>query len=160
MEKTAVFPGSFDPITIGHVDIIHRALPLFDRIVVAIGVNSRKQTLFSLEQRMGFIETIYRQEPKVTVATFEGLTVNYCKQINAQYILRGLRTASDFDYERTIALLNRTLASSIETVFLASRPELSHISSTIVREIYINQGDVSRFVHADIAGELAKQDAG
>lgn len=152
--KLAVFPGSFDPITIGHADLIERALPLFDEIVVAVGVNNQKQTLFSLEQRMNWLRKTFGHLPNVKVDSFEGLTVGYCERINAHYLVRGLRQASDFDYEKTISQLNSIIGQDIETVFLISKPEFSHISSTIVREIIKGKGDVSKFVPAAIADEL------
>ncbi|MFN8319522.1 MAG: pantetheine-phosphate adenylyltransferase [Saprospiraceae bacterium] len=152
--KLAVFPGSFDPITIGHADLVERALPLFDKIVVAVGINNQKQTLFSLEQRIDWLKKTFAHHPKVEVGSFEGLTVRFCQQINAHYLIRGLRQASDFDYEKTISQLNSIIGEDIETVFLISKPEYSHISSTIVREIIKGKGDVSKFVPAVIAGEL------
>lgn len=152
--KLAVFPGSFDPITIGHADLVERALPLFDKIVVAVGINNQKQTLFSLEQRIDWLKKTFAHHPKVEVSSFEGLTVRFCQQINAHYLIRGLRQASDFDYEKTISQLNSIIGEDIETVFLISRPEYSHISSTIVREIIKGKGDVSKFVPAVIAGEI------
>jgi len=148
--KTAVFPGSFDPITVGHVDLVQRAIPLFDRIVVAVGVNSKKKSLFTLEQRMQWLKQVFADTPQVTVDSFEGLTVHYCKQINARYLLRGLRNASDFDYEKTISQLNHIVGNQIETVFLISKPEYSHISSTIVREIIIGNGDATPFLPKEV----------
>ena len=144
--KTAVFPGSFDPITSGHVDIVRRALPLFDELIVAIGINSQKRYLFSLEQRLEWLRTVFADEPKVRVAHFEGLTAHYCRSIGARYLLRGLRNASDFDYEKTISQLNSIVGDGIETVFLISRPEFSHVSSTIVREIIKGSGDARPFL--------------
>lgn len=152
--KLAVFPGSFDPITIGHADLVERALPLFDKIVVAVGINNQKQTLFSLEQRIDWLKKTFAHHPKVEVGSFEGLTVRFCQQINAHYLIRGLRQASDFDYEKTISQLNSIIGEDIETVFLISKPEYSHISSTIVREIIKGKGDVSKFVPSVIAHEL------
>lgn len=146
MERRAVFPGSFDPITTGHVDLVLRALPLFDEIIVAIGVNSQKQTLFSLEERKQWIEKVFENEPRVKVAVFEGLTVHFCKKVDARFIIRGLRNASDFDYEKTISQLNHIVGDKVETVFLISRPAYSHISSTIVREIIKGKGDASPFL--------------
>ena len=144
--KVAVFPGSFDPITNGHIDLVLRSLPLFDKIIVAVGVNSQKKTLFELEERISWIKQAFYEEDKVEVGKFEGLTVNYCKQVNARYLVRGLRNASDFDYEKTISQLNHIIGEDLETVFLISQPEFSHISSTIVREIIKGKGDVSNFV--------------
>ena len=148
--KIAVFPGSFDPITTGHVDLVRRALPLFDEIVVAIGVNSQKRTLFDLAQRRAWIERTFADEPTVRVDTFEKLTAHYCQRIGARYLLRGLRNASDFDYEKTISQLNAIVGEGLETVFLISRPEYSHISSTIVREIIKGGGDAASFLPAGV----------
>lgn len=144
--KIAVFPGSFDPITSGHVDLVIRALPLFDKIIVAIGVNSQKKYLFDLEQRLSWLREVFKDEAKVEIGKFEGLTAHYCKTINARYLLRGLRNASDFDYEKTISQLNSIVGENLETLFLISRPEFSHISSTIVREIIKGRGDASPFL--------------
>ncbi|MDQ3017076.1 MAG: pantetheine-phosphate adenylyltransferase [Bacteroidota bacterium] len=144
--KKAVFPGSFDPITTGHVDIVRRALPLFDQIIIGIGVNSQKQTLFDLDQRKAWIEKVFEDEPKIVVDTFEGLTVNFCKKINARFLIRGIRSAADFDYEKTISQLNHIIGDDLETVFLVSSPEFSFISSTIVREIIKGKGDASPFL--------------
>lgn len=149
-KNIAVFPGSFDPITTGHVDLVKRAIPLFDKIIVAIGVNSQKKSLFSLDQRLEWLEIVFAKEESVSVANFEGLTVNFCEKQNANFLLRGLRYASDFDYEKTISQLNRTIGNNIETVFLISLPQYSHISSTIVREIIKGNGDASHFVPKEI----------
>jgi pantetheine-phosphate adenylyltransferase len=146
MTKIAVFPGSFDPITTGHFDIVQRAMPLFDKIVVAIGVNSQKNYLFTLEQRMAWLEAVFADYPNVEVATFDGLTAHYCNKIGADYLLRGLRNASDFDYEKTISQLNNIVGQGIETVFWISQPSYSHISSTIVREIIKGGGDARPFL--------------
>ncbi len=146
MSNIAIFPGSFDPITIGHVDILERALPLFDKVIVAIGVNTHKKYLFDLEQRLEWLEAVFASEPKVEIDHFQGLTAHYARKIKARYLLRGLRYASDFDYEKTISQLNHIVGSGLETIFLISRPEYSHISSTIVREIIIGKGDASPFV--------------
>lgn len=148
--KIAVFPGSFDPITSGHVDLVRRALPLFDEVIIAIGINSQKKYLFSLEQRMAWLEKVFENEPKVKVGSFKRLTAHYCKEIGAKYLLRGLRNASDFDYEKTISQLNHIVGEGIETIFLISQPEYSHISSTIVREIIKGGGDASVFLPKEI----------
>ena len=144
--KIAVFPGSFDPITNGHIDIVRRFAPLFDKIIVAVGINSAKKGLFSLEQRLEWLEEVFANDPNIDVGSFEGLTVNFCKKENAQYLVRGLRNASDFDYEKTISQLNNIIGDNVETVFFISKPEYSHISSTIVREIIKGKGDISTFV--------------
>ena len=138
--KRALFPGSFDPITLGHYDIIKRALDLFDEIVVAIGVNGDKNYMFTVEQRKEFIEKAFADEPKVKVTTYQGLTVDFCKEIDAQFILRGLRNPADFEFEKAIAHTNRKL-SQIETVFLLTAARTSFISSSIVRDVIRNHGD-------------------
>ena len=143
--RRAIFPGSFDPITNGHVDIIQRALPLFDEIVISIGINSNKNYMFSLEKRKKFIEKTFENEPKITVKTYEGLTVNFCERVKASFILRGLRNPADFEFEKAIAHTNRSL-SNIETVFLLTSTGTSFISSSIVREVIQNQGDYSHLV--------------
>jgi pantetheine-phosphate adenylyltransferase len=152
--KIAVFPGSFDPITVGHVDLVTRAIPLFDKIIVAIGVNNQKATLFSLEQRRAWLEKVFEQYPSVCVDHFEGLTVHFCTKVKSNYLIRGLRNASDFDYEKTISQLNTIIGDDLETLFLISQPEFTHISSTIVRELIKGKGDVSPFVPAIIAKDL------
>lgn len=146
----AVFPGSFDPITIGHVEIVKRALPIFDKIIIAIGINNSKKGLFPLEQRMAWIDDVFADEPKVVTSSFEGLTVDFCKSVNAKFLLRGLRNAADFDYEKTISQLNSVLGEDLETIFLISRPKYSHISSTIVKEIIRVKGDASAFLPREV----------
>ncbi|EKY04258.1 MULTISPECIES: pantetheine-phosphate adenylyltransferase [Capnocytophaga] len=143
--KRALFPGSFDPITLGHHDIIKRALDLFDEIVVAIGVNGDKNYMFTVEQRKEFIEKAFADEPKVKVTTYQGLTVDFCKEIDAQFILRGLRNPADFEFEKAIAHTNRKL-SQIETVFLLTAARTSFISSSIVRDVIRNHGDYTVLV--------------
>lgn len=143
--KRALFPGSFDPITLGHYDIITRGVQLFDEVVVAIGINSEKKYMFSLEERQRFIEDAFRDEPKVKVVTYEGLTIDFCKTIDAQFILRGLRNPADFEFEKAIAHTNRKL-SKIETVFLLTAARTSFISSSIVRDVIKNHGDYTLLV--------------
>ena len=143
--KRALFPGSFDPITLGHYDIIKRALDLFDEIIVAIGVNGDKNYMFTVEQRKEFIEKAFTDEPKVKVTTYQGLTVDFCKEIDAQFILRGLRNPADFEFEKAIAHTNRKL-SQIETVFLLTAARTSFISSSIVRDVIRNHGDYTVLV--------------
>lgn len=143
--RRAIFPGSFDPITKGHVDIIRRSLPLFDELIIAVGVNSTKKYMFSLEQRKAFIETTFAEEAKIKVDTYEGLTVDYCDKINAKFIVRGLRNPADFEFEKTITQVNRRL-SKIETVFLLTSADTSFISSSIVREVIRFGGDYSSMV--------------
>ncbi|MEL7162179.1 MAG: pantetheine-phosphate adenylyltransferase [Bacteroidota bacterium] len=151
--KTAVFPGSFDPITVGHVELVQRAVPLFDKIVVAVGVNSQKKYLFPLEQRLAWLREVFGDEPRIEVGSFEGLTAHYCREIGARYLLRGLRNASDFDYEKTISQLNGIVGEGLETIFLISQPAYSHISSTIVREIIKGGGDASPFLPVGVAAQ-------
>ncbi len=149
--RIAVFPGSFDPITIGHVDLVLRALPLFDQIVVAVGINNAKKYLFSLEQRLEWLHQVFASYPKVRVDHFQNLTAHYCRRIGARYLLRGLRNGSDFDYEKTISQINRIVGGGdLETVFLIAQPGMSHISSTIVREIIIGGGDASPFLPKEV----------
>ena len=150
MSKIAVFPGSFDPITVGHVDLVQRALPLFDKIIVAVGLNTQKQSLFSLEQRLEWLHCVFSGEPKVGIDHFHNLTAHYCDRIAARYLLRGLRSASDFDYEKTISQLNNIIGNGLETFFFISQPTYSHISSTIVREIIKGGGDASPFLPEQI----------
>jgi pantetheine-phosphate adenylyltransferase len=145
-----VFPGSFDPITAGHVDIVKRALPLFDKVIIGIGINSQKNYLFPLEQRIQWIHDVFVNEPKVSIDSFEKLTADFCKKVHAKWILRGLRNASDFDYEKTISQLNYIVGDKVETMFLISLPQYSHISSTIVREIIKGGGDASPFLPPEV----------
>jgi pantetheine-phosphate adenylyltransferase len=151
MEKVAVFPGSFDPFTIGHESIVRRALSMFDEIIIMIGYNSNKRAYYPISKRKEWIKRVFENEPKVKVGKFEGLTVDYCKKVHAQYILRGLRTASDFEYERAIAQINKRMYPEIETVFLLTSPEYTAITSTIVRDILRHRGDASIFLPNNIA---------
>lgn len=144
--KIALFPGSFDPITIAHVDIVKRSLPLFDKIVVGIGLNSSKQNFLSAEKREEIVKSIFVNDANVEIQTYQGLTIDFAKKIGATYMVRGIRSASDFEYERAIAQINKTMMPEVETIILLSRPEYSAISSTIVRDILRNNGDVSQFV--------------
>lgn len=143
--RKAVFPGSFDPFTLGHLDIVLRALPLFDEIIIAIGTNADKKYMFSLDERLEFIKNTFKDNPKVNVETYHGLTAVYCKEIGAKFILRGLRNATDYNFEQPIAQTNYKIAG-IESVFLVSAPEVSNISSTIVRDIMRYDGDYSFLV--------------
>jgi pantetheine-phosphate adenylyltransferase len=151
--KKAIFPGSFDPITLGHVDIINRALPLFSEIVIAVGVNTEKAYLFSLEERVNFIKKHYANEPRIKVETYTGLTIDFCKKLNIHFILRGLRNPADFEFEKAIAQTNRKL-STVETVFLLTSADTSFISSSIVRDVLRNGGDISDFVPKSVPSKL------
>jgi len=144
--RICLFPGTFDPVTLGHVDIINRALPLFDKIVVGIGLNTSKAPMYSPEKRMEWLKEIYKDEERVVSSIYEGLTVDFCKKIGAKFILRGIRYVSDFEYEKTIADANRTLDKSIETIFLTCEPKYTSVASTIVRDIIRNGGDASHFL--------------
>ncbi len=144
--KRAIFPGSFDPITLGHVSVIKRGLPLFDELIIAIGVNSNKKAMFSLEKRKKWIEEIFAGEQKIKVETYEGLTVDYCKKIGAKFILRGLRTSADFEFERGIGQVNRMLAEEIETIFILTEAKYTPVSSSIVRDIIKHGGDITGLV--------------
>lgn len=157
MQRICLFPGTFDPVTLGHVDIINRAIPLFDKIYVGIGINSSKSPMFSAEQRMEWFKEIYKDEPKVESVTYDGLTINYCKVIGANFILRGIRYVSDFEYEKTIADANRTLDKDIETIFLTGEPKYTSVASTIVRDILRNGGNASPFLPDAVIKSLSHQ---
>jgi pantetheine-phosphate adenylyltransferase len=144
--KTAIFPGSFDPFTIGHESILRRAIPMFDKIIVMIGFNANKKSFFPLEKRLKWINQVFQNEKKVEVRVHEGLTVDFCKEVGAQYILRGLRTSSDFEYERAIAQVNKKMHPEIETVFLLTLPEHTPVNATIIRDIVFHGGDASMFL--------------
>jgi len=146
MRNIAVFPGTFDPITVGHVDIVNRASSMFDEIIIAIGVNTKKTTLFDLEKRKEWVKIAFVNNPKVRVEAYEGLTVDFCKAVNATFLLRGLRNGTDFDYESHIAQLNKALWNNIETIFIMCNPELSYISSTLVRDLIIHKADYQRYL--------------
>ncbi|QEC53107.1 phosphopantetheine adenylyltransferase [Anseongella ginsenosidimutans] len=145
-EKIALFPGSFDPITIAHVDILARALPLFSKVYIGIGLNSNKQALLSQELREEMIRAVYAGEEKVEVVSYEGLTVEFCSRIGASYILRGIRSSSDFEYEKAISQMNHAMRPEIESVFILSNPGYSAISSSIVRDVMRYGGDVNQFI--------------
>jgi pantetheine-phosphate adenylyltransferase len=146
MDRIAVFPGSFDPITKGHESVVVRSLELFDKIIVAIGENSEKRSYFTLEQRLQWLSLVFSPYKKVEIQTYRGLTVEFCRMVNARYILRGLRTAADFEFERGIGQINRVLNDGLETIFLLTLPELSAISSSIIRDIIRNGGDAGPFL--------------
>ena len=142
----AIFPGSFDPMTNGHVSLLERALPLFDKIYVSIGINSSKKSMFSMEQRKTWIEKVFENEPRIEVTIYEGLTVDHAKEVGANYIIRGIRNSFDMEYERSIAQMNRDMNSDIDTIFFVPEPAHSAISSTIVRDIIANGGDVAKYL--------------
>ena len=146
MSRIAVFPGSFDPITNGHVDIIERALPLFDKIIIAVGENATKNYMFSLEQRVEFIKNEFQSEPTIEVVTYSGLTVDFALESGAAFMLRGIRNPADFEFEKSIAQANRQLVPSLETVFLLTSARYAYISSSIVRDVIRNNGDYTQFV--------------
>ncbi|MFV0605860.1 MAG: pantetheine-phosphate adenylyltransferase [Niabella sp.] len=157
MSRICLFPGTFDPITLGHEDIINRAIPLFDKIIVGIGINTTKKPMFTPERRLDWINTIYKDFDSVEGAIYEGLTVDFCKKIGAKFILRGIRYVSDFEYEKTIADANRTLDKTIETVFLTGEPKYTSVASTIVRDIIKNNGDASPFLPEEVFSTLPMQ---
>ncbi len=146
MEKIAVFPGSFDPFTVGHENIVLRSLDLFDRVIVAIGKHSTKKPFLDIETRLKMINEVFRNYDQVSADSFEGLTVDYCRRVNATHMLRGLRTAADFEYERAIAQINKRMLPTVESVFLLTTPEHTPVNSTIIREIIVNGGDASQFL--------------
>jgi pantetheine-phosphate adenylyltransferase len=150
VKRIALFPGTFDPITIGHVNIIERGLPLFDEIIIGIGHNANKSTLFELEQRLAWINKIFDNIPKVSCEVYEGLTVDFCKKVDAHYIIRGLRNMADFDYEKNIAQMNKIVYPKVETIFMMCDPAYTPISSSIVRDLIRNNGDASAFLPKEV----------
>ena len=150
MQRICLFPGTFDPITMGHVDVIERAAALFDKLVIGVGINASKQPMFTIEQRTGWIKEIFKHDPRIEVTGYEGLTVDYCQKIDAHFILRGIRYISDFEYEKAIADMNRMLVPDIETIFLTCSPLYSTISSTLVRDVIRNGGNASMFVPKEV----------
>lgn len=148
--KIALIPGSFDPITIAHVDIVTRSIPLFDKIVIGIGLNTTKPPYLEPQIREKMIRAVFANHPKVEVVTYKGLTIDYCKAIGADYMVRGIRSVSDFEYEKAIAQINGSLAPEVDTIFILSRPEYSSLSSTIVRDILVNGGSVTQFVPREV----------
>lgn len=148
--KIALFPGSFDPVTKAHVDIIRRSVSLFDKVVVGIGLNSTKQPFLDAAVRQNILEAVFNDEKKIEITSYEGLTVDYAKKIGASYLVRGIRSVSDFEYEKTIAHVNHALVPEIESIFILSKPGYSSISSTIVRDILRNKGDISLFVPKEV----------
>jgi pantetheine-phosphate adenylyltransferase len=156
MSRICLFPGTFDPITLGHTDIINRALPLFDKIVIGIGRNANKVPMFKEELRLEWLKEIYSHEPKLEAVVYEGLTVNCCREVGANFILRGIRYVNDFEYEKAIADMNRSLAGHIETVFLTCLPQYTSVASTLVRDVLKNGGDVSQFLPDVVTKSIIK----
>lgn len=156
MNRICLFPGTFDPVTMGHIDIINRAMPLFDKVVIGIGRNANKIPMFKEEQRLQWLKDIYADEPKVTAVVYEGLTVNCCKAVGANFILRGIRYVNDFEYEKAIADMNRSIDGHIETVFLTCLPQYTSVASTLVRDVLKNGGDVSQFLPKIVNESIAK----
>lgn len=154
--RICLFPGTFDPVTLGHIDIIDRALPLFDKFIVGIGRNSSKEPMFSEEKRLAWLKEIYKDNPKVDAIAYDGLTVDCCKTVGANFILRGIRYVNDFEYEKAIADMNRSLDGNIETVFLTCLPQYTSIASTLVRDVIRNGGDVSQFLPKQVGDSLKK----
>ncbi len=152
--RIALFPGTFDPITIGHIDIIQRALPLFDKLVIGIGRNANKISMFSEEIRLKWIKELYKNEPKVSTLVYEGLTVDCCEKVGAKFIVRGIRYVSDFEYEKAIADMNRSLDNNIETIFLTCLPQYTSVASTLVRDVIRNNGDAKPFVPDIVAQDF------
>lgn len=157
MSRFALFPGTFDPITIGHLDIINRSLPLFDKLVIGIGRNANKTAMFSEDQRLEWISDIFKGNEKVSAIVYEGLTVDCCKRINAGFILRGIRYVSDFEYEKAIADMNRSLAKDIETIFLTCLPQYTSVASTLVRDVIRNGGDASQFLPESVLKSISSK---
>ena len=154
MQRIALFPGTFDPITIGHIDIIDRAIPLFDKLIIGIGRNANKAPMFSEDQRMGWINEIYNNNPNVEAVIYDGLTINCCKRVGANFILRGIRYVNDFEYEKAIADMNRSLDTNIETVFLTCLPQYTSVASTLVRDVIRNGGDATQFLPHAVANSI------
>ena len=156
MQRICLFPGTFDPVTMGHTDIIDRALPLFDKLIIGIGRNTNKAPMFTEELRLQWIKEIYKNEPKIDALIYDGLTVECCKKIGANFILRGIRYVNDFEYEKAIADMNRSLDFHIETVFLTCLPQYTSVASTLVRDVIRNGGDVTPFLPGVVAESLKK----
>jgi pantetheine-phosphate adenylyltransferase len=155
--RTALFPGTFDPITIGHQDIINRSLPLFDKLFIGIGRNVNKEPMFSVEQRLEWIRELYKDNPKVEAVSFDGLTIRCCLEVGARFILRGIRYVNDFEYEKAIADMNRSLDHNIETIFLTCLPQYTSVASTLIRDVIRNGGDVRPFLPHVVAHSLSQQ---
>jgi len=157
MDRICLFPGTFDPVTLGHTDIINRALPLFDKMYIGIGRNTNKQPMFSEAERLGWLREIYKDNPKVEAIVYDGLTVDCCKQVGANFILRGIRYVNDFEYEKAIADMNRSIAVNIETIFLTCLPQFTSVASTLVRDVLKNGGDVSKFLPEAVNETISKK---
>lgn len=156
MKRICLFPGTFDPLTLGHTDIIDRALPLFDKLVIGIGRNSNKKPMFSEKQRLKWVKDIYKNNPKVEAIAYDGLTVDCCKKVGAGFILRGIRYVNDFEYEKAIADMNRSIEPDIETIFLTCLPQFTSVASTLVRDVLRNGGDVSQFLPDVVKRSISK----
>lgn len=156
MKRICLFPGTFDPLTLGHTDIIDRALPLFDKLVIGIGRNSNKKPMFSEKQRLKWLKEIYKNNPKVDAIAYDGLTVGCCKKVGANFILRGIRYVNDFEYEKAIADMNRSIEPEIETIFLTCLPQFTSVASTLVRDVLRNGGDVSQFLPDVVKRSIGK----
>jgi len=156
MQRICLFPGTFDPVTMGHIDIINRAMPLFDKLVIGIGRNANKAPMFSEEKRLNWLQEIYKDEPRVTAVLYDGLTVNCCKSVGANFILRGIRYVNDFEYEKAIADMNRSIDGHIETIFLTCLPQFTSVASTLVRDVLKNGGDVSQFLPKEVNESILK----
>jgi pantetheine-phosphate adenylyltransferase len=152
--RICLFPGTFDPVTLGHTDIINRALPLFDKFVIGIGRNVNKEPMFSEEKRLGWLREIYKNDPKVEALAYDGLTVECCRKIGATFVLRGIRYVNDFEYEKAIADMNRSLDHNVETIFLTCLPQFTSVASTLVRDVIRNRGDVTQFLPPQVAATL------
>lgn len=153
IRRIAVFPGTFDPFTIGHESIVIRALSIFDEIIIAIGINAQKKSFFTLENRMKMISFVFRNEKRIKIQSYEGLTVDFCKEVNAGFMLRGIRTAADFEYERAVSQMNKLMAPDIESIMLLTTPEHTPVNSTIVRDIIRHNGDAGRFLPEGVKWE-------
>lgn len=158
MSKIAVFPGTFDPFTNGHKDIVEKGLNLFDHVIVAIGINALKKRMFTLEQRIRWIEDVFQENDRVSVASYEGLTIDFCQENNAGFLLRGLRSITDFEYERQIALVNSDMNRDVQSVFIMSEQKHSIVSSSIVRDIILHKGDYSRFLPEEVKVDEARSE--
>jgi pantetheine-phosphate adenylyltransferase len=157
MNRICLFPGTFDPLTLGHTDIIDRALPLFDKLVIGIGRNSNKKPMFSERQRLKWVREIYKNNPKIEALAYDGLTVDCCKKVGAHFILRGIRYVNDFEYEKAIADMNRSIDGHIETIFLTCLPQFTSVASTLVRDVLRNGGDVTQFLPVVVKRSIGKK---